>query len=430
HTGDALFDGTLEPVVKIALEGAGFITAYDRTQMRNLGLPPVAGKLDETAARQIAVAQGLGVVLSGSLDKQGNGYSLSLKATQSVTGNVIQTAEESASGKDQVLFATTKLAGTVRTALGDDTSESAQRFAMETLTATSLEAVHEYATAMEALANGKQEDALKSFSKAVEVDKDFGLSYAGMAIASRNLGRQQDAEDYIKLALGHMDRMTERERYRTWGSYYLTLGDQQKCVEQYTSLIGHFPSDAAAYNNLALCSSQLRNFAKAVEQARQAAAILPKRVVYRNNASLYASYGSDFQTGEREARAAEALDPSFDTRFIALAFAELGQGQAVQAIETYQKLEKVSKTAASRAAMGLADVALYEGRFKDAAQILDQGATADLAAKSNDRAATKLAVLGFVRLLQGQKDQAVAAAESALSSSKIVKIRYFAGAIF
>ena len=29
HTGDPLFDGTLEPVVKMALEGAAFITAYD-----------------------------------------------------------------------------------------------------------------------------------------------------------------------------------------------------------------------------------------------------------------------------------------------------------------------------------------------------------------------------------------------------------------
>src|SRR5438093_13233875 len=77
HTGDALFDGTLEPVVKLALEGAGFITAYDRRQMPALGLKPVSGRLDELAARQIAVSQGLGVVISGSLDAQGDSYALS-----------------------------------------------------------------------------------------------------------------------------------------------------------------------------------------------------------------------------------------------------------------------------------------------------------------------------------------------------------------
>src|SRR5262249_46802122 len=47
HTGDAIFDGTLEPMVKLGLEGAGFITAYDRTQLTGLGAKKVAGRLDE-----------------------------------------------------------------------------------------------------------------------------------------------------------------------------------------------------------------------------------------------------------------------------------------------------------------------------------------------------------------------------------------------
>jgi tetratricopeptide (TPR) repeat protein/predicted Ser/Thr protein kinase len=430
NTGNPVFDGTLEPVVKIALEGAGFITAYDRTQVRNLGLQAVSGRLDERAARQIAVGQGLGVVVTGSLESRDGGYRLSIKATQAVTGNVIGTAEDTASNNDQILSATTKLASAVRKALGDDTSESAQRFAMETLTATSLEAVHEYATAMDELSNGKHQDALRSFAKAVEIDQNFGLAYAGMAIASRNLGQQQDAEKYIQLALGHMDRMTERERYRIRGSYYLTLSDQQKCVEEYGSLISRFPSDAAAHNNLALCWTQLRNIPRALEQVRQAAAILSKRPLYRFNISVYASYGSDFQTGEREARALLELDPSYPTGPNALAFAQLGQGQLAQAAETYQKLEKTGKLGASSARSGLADLALYEGRFEDAVRILEQGAAEDVAAQYSDRAAAKFAALAYTRLLQGQKGPAVAAAESALAASKNFKIRFLAGRVF
>jgi len=93
--------------------------------------------------------------------------------------------------------------------------------------------VHEYATAREALASGRFEDALKSFSKAIDVDSNFGVAYSGMAIAAEALGQQQDAEKYIKLALGHLDRMTERERYWTRSSYYLLLGNQEKCVDEY-----------------------------------------------------------------------------------------------------------------------------------------------------------------------------------------------------
>ena len=50
-------------------------------------------KLDEMAAREIAVKQGVGVVVSGSFDRQGNGYRISVRAVQAVTGNVIASAQ-------------------------------------------------------------------------------------------------------------------------------------------------------------------------------------------------------------------------------------------------------------------------------------------------------------------------------------------------
>jgi eukaryotic-like serine/threonine-protein kinase len=427
HTGDSVFDSTLEPVVKLALEGAGFINAYDRRQVANLGLPPVAGRLDETEARKIAVGQGLGFVVSGSLDQNGDGYVVSIKATEAVTGNMIGSAEEQASSKEQVLYATAKLAGTVRTALGDETSDSTQRFAMETLTATSLEAIHEYATAMDALSSGKHGDALKNFISAVDVDPNFGLAYAGMAVASRNLGQQQDAEKYIKLALERIDRMTEREKYRTRAYYYSLFGNRQKCVEEYGTLINRFPSDAAAHNNLANCLTQLRDIPKAIEVIRQAMAILPKRALYRNNLALYSSYASDFPTAEREARTAQEMNPSYTTNFVANAFAQLGQGQVTQARETYQKLGQID---GSFAQTGLGDVALYEGRFADAARIFEQGAAADLTAKYPDRAAVKFVGLAYTRLLQAQNQQAIAAAEKAIANSQAIKIRSLSGLIF
>jgi tetratricopeptide (TPR) repeat protein/tRNA A-37 threonylcarbamoyl transferase component Bud32 len=430
HTGELVFDGTLEPVIKITLEGAGFITAYDRTQARNLGLPPIADKLDEPGARQIAIGQGLNVVVSGSLERQGAIYSLSMKATQAVTGNTIRTAQETAPKKEDVLLAATKLAGILRKALGDDAPESALRFAGETFTATSLEAIHEYATAVEALGNAKYEDALRSFSKAANMDQKFGMAYVGMAAASRNLGQQQDAEKYVKLALEHVDGMTERERYRTRASYYNILGDQRKCIEEYGTLISKFPADVAAHNNLAYCWTQLRNMTRALEEMRAAAAILPKRLIYRWNLSLYASYGSDFMTGEREARALQSLDSSSPLGLSALAFAQMGQGQSMQAAATYQELEKIGKVNASDGRAGQADVAIYEGRFGEAIHTLEQGAADDLTAKYPDKAASKFAALAYTRLLLNQKDPAMAAAERALMASKIVKIRFLAGRIF
>jgi eukaryotic-like serine/threonine-protein kinase len=426
-TNDPSFERTLEPMLKLALEGAGFISAFDRSGVtRTLGVRPPE-QLDERAAQELAVKQGLGVVLSGALERSGNGYALSVAATESVTGNVITKASARASGKDQVLAATTTLALAVRKALGDETSESAQRFATQTFSATSLEVVRAYAAAAEALSKGKSDEALRNFANSVALDANFGLGYAGMAIASRNLDKQQDAEKYIKEAVRHLDGMTERERFRTRGLFYYLTADYQQCVKEYGDLIARYAADAPARNNLALCLTHLRDLPKALGEMRQVIRILPKRALYRENLALYAAYSGDAQTAAEEARGLPASDWLGQ---LALAFSQLLQSQIPQAAETYRRLGAIDEQGASYAASGLGDLALYEGRLADAEKILTDGAAVDAAAKENDRAASKLAALAWAHALRQQRAAAIAAADRALANSQVPKIRLLAARAF
>ena len=428
HTGDAVFDGALEPMLRMALEGAGFISAYSRSSLPvKLDAP---GKLDEATALRVAVGQGLGVVVSGALDRQGSGYALSAKVIRSVTGETIATVEAGASNKNQILYAVTKLASGIRKALGDDTSESAQRFATETLTATSLEAVHEYAAAMESLSSGNFAQARGRFSKAVDLDPKFGLAYAGMASASRSLGQNQDADKYIKLAIANIDGMTERERYRTRALYYVLAGDQQKCVEEYSALLTRYSSDVGSHNNLGVCYSYLRNVPKAIEEMNRAVEVLPKRPIYRFNLALYRAYAGNFPEAEKEVGSALAMNPSYAKGYLTLAYAKLGEGKLAEAAGAYQKLRSLNATGASLAAAGLADLAVYQGRFEEAIGILEAGARDDLAADRSDAAADKLVALAQAQAQRGRNAAAIAALNQALSSSGAVKIRFLAARTF
>ena len=112
---------------------------------------------------------------------------------------------------------------------------------------------------MEALSRSQFNEALQAFSETRPLDPKFGLAYAGMAIASSNMGRQQDAEKYVKQAIALVDGMTERERYRTRGMFYFITNDYQPCVKEYGDLIAKYSADAAARNNRALCLSKLRD---------------------------------------------------------------------------------------------------------------------------------------------------------------------------
>ena len=427
-TSDPALDRSIEPILKLALEEAGFISAHDRTQIaRNLGVQPPA-VLDEAAARAIAVQQGLGVVISGSVARRGSSFVLSIKAIEAVTGNVIATDQDSVSNREQVLGAAAQLAATVREALGDETSDSAQRFAQETLSTTSLDVVRRYAAAIEANAAGRFDDARQNFSAAVALDPDFGLAYAGMAMMSRNLGQQQDAERYAKEAVRHLDRMTERERYRTRGLSFMVTGDSQSCVKEYGDLIARYAADAAAHNNLALCYTYLRNMRAAIGGMQRVVAILPKRALYRVNLGLYAAYGGDFPTAQREAQVAQDLGSPLG--LLPLAFSQLGLGQLSQAAGTYRQLAAVGAAGASYAASGLADLALYEGRLADAERAFAEGAAADLASKDADRAASKLAGIAAARLARGRHAAAVAAAKESLVNGQSDKIRFLAARTF
>ena len=431
HTGDPIFDDTLEPMFNVALEGARFVNAYNRGEARKVAakLPNPTDRLDEQSARLVAVRQGIGTVITGSLSRRGDGYKLSVEALDAQTGNTIANAETTAANKDAVLLAVPALAAPVRKALGDSTPESLQlEAARGTFTAASLEVVHQYGVAMEQQFAGKMEDAFRSFSKAAELDPNFARAYAGMAGTSGNLNRPQDAEKYFKLALAHVDRMTERERYRTRAVYYRKIGNLQKCVEENSELVKQYPADNLGHLNLANCYSDLRNMPKALEEERRAVEISPKAAMQRRNLALIAAYAGDVQTAEREAQAALQLNPAYEKAYLPLAYAQILQGQLPQAADTYRRLEKVSRLGASFATSGLADIAFYEGRFSDAVRTLEEGAAADLSGP-NLLAAEKVTALAYVQLSRGQKKLAVDAAERAQTSKK-ANIRFLAARVF
>ena len=425
RTGDAIFDGTLEPVLRLALEGAGFISAYNRSNLPARLEPGT--QFDEPAAMKLAVSQGLGVVVAGSLEQKGSSYVISVKVVRAITGAIVTTANVTAGNKGEVLSAVGKLAGSIRTALGDDTSEAAQRFATDTLTATSLEAVHAYASAMDVLSSGRFDEARQHFRKATELDPKFGLAWAGMASVSRSLGDDQQAEKYIQLAYANIDSMTERERYRTRGLYFVLTGDQQKCVEEYSALIARYASDVGAHNNLGVCYSHLRNIPKAAEEMQKATEILPKRAIYRFNLALYRAYAGDFAEAEKEVRTAQQLNPKYEKGYLTLAFAQLGQGRLEDAAKSYDAMAALSARAASLAVSARADLAVYQGRFNDAVNLLQTGAKDDLANNRSDAAADKFNALAYTHLAANRRPAALAAVQQALAAGKSVKTRFLAG---
>jgi serine/threonine protein kinase/Flp pilus assembly protein TadD len=429
HTGDSVLDDTLEPMLGVALEGASFINSYSRGDARKLArkLPNPTDKLDEQSARLVAVSQGVNAVITGNISTRDNQYDISAIAVDALSGNVLAKADVTVTNKQEILSDLPRLAAPIRKALGDTTPPSIQFEKVSGgFTAASMEAVHQDAIGVEQQFAGKFQEAFDSFQKAAELDPKFARAYTGMAAMAQNLGRSGDAVKYMKMAMEHVDRMTERERYRNRGLYYLTTGNWQTCVQEYTQLITQYPADRVGQNNLATCYTQLRNAPKAVEAAKHAVEIVPQGVGQRLNLAFINAFAGDFASSETEARAALKISPSAAQGYLVLAEAQLGEGQLENVAESYHQLEKYGRLGLSTAGAGLADLAAYQGKYAEAARILGQGAADDVAAKMTDNAARKYAALGNMEELQGHHAAALSDIGKALVNSPSIQIKFLA----
>lgn len=363
NTGNPLLNGTLEPVVSAVLEGASFVTAYNRGQARK-ELASLLGNatLDENSARLVAQREGVGVVVSGSIRRDGTKYVVAARALDARTGRVIDEERATASTPNQLNAAAGRIAAGFRKALGDAAPRSAQLAAAETFSSQSLEASQQYALAQELQWKGKWDEALKAYSRSTELDPALGRAYAGMAVILANMSRRQDAEKYFRLAMSHIDGMTDREKYRTRGAYYLMERDYDKAIEQFKALEKQYPSDSAGIANLALSYFYQRNMPAALEEGRRAVAIYPDNLLQLSNVGLFAMYAGDFETAIQESQKLLKLNPAFEKAYICLGISQLAQGGQSAAAETYRKLAPLSAWGASASATGLADLALYRGR--------------------------------------------------------------------
>ncbi len=249
NTDGAVLPDVAEQALGLAMERASFVNLYPRDEARKLLAQLSPGKtLDLQQARLLAQREGIKLVLAGSVEKNGNGYAITVNSIDPVPGKTLATANATAASKDRVLEAV-NIAGTyVRASLGDRSATAGSETAQETFTSSSLEAANTYWHAQDLLNNSKYEEAAPLFQRATELDPSFARAYASWAVASYYLGRRDETERLYKRAFSLVGKMTEREKYRTYGTYYLTVArSYDGAIQNYTKLIDLYPADRVAH---------------------------------------------------------------------------------------------------------------------------------------------------------------------------------------
>lgn len=420
-TGDSSFEGAFEQVFGIGLEGAAFIKMYDRAQARTLLNemdPEAKGKIKADAAQLLCSREGINVVIAATIEPSGSGYVFNARALDPLSYLSLAEKSKSIPTKAEVFKAADSLVAELREELGRIPAETVQALSMETFTAASLEAMKIYVHAQDLVLAGKEDEAIKEYQRAIEKDPQMGRAYAGLALLYRNRGQDEEANKYYEKAMALIDQMTDREKFRTRGGYYFLNRNAKKAVEEYSALIRQFPMDSAAHTNLPLAYFYNREMQKAFEEGQKAAEFAPRNILPRSNLVWYAIGLGKFDVAEREYQEVMKMNPEFFDALVPLALIQLAQDRPRETEKTYVELSTKDARLASMAAIGLADLALYEGRLNDAQKVLDAGIAADLKNQFEDEASLKSVMRAETFLAQGKVEATVSGVDRLAASSK------------
>jgi tetratricopeptide (TPR) repeat protein len=419
QTKDRIFDGSVEEALTIGMEGASFISSYNRTRALDIANKLNSGdKLSEERARLVAVREGINLVLSGSISKEANEYLLKLRAVDPRNGEIVSDVEAVAEGKLEVLQAVGSLATQVREDFGDVGSDV--EGAIETFTTASLEAMQFYSQAQSEAMAGNLEVAAELYEKATLEDDQFGRAYSGWALVEFQRGRTEQAEHLWETTLTHLQGMTDREKFRTMGIYYTRVSrNYTKAIENYEQLVEAYPADVAGRSNLAVSYFMNRQFEQAFQAGQAVAELYPNQTTLQSNHALYAMYAGDFQAAEQVATALAANEESYYKVHLPIAVAHLEDGDYEKALASYARMKARGDRGQSLSYMGMADVELMRGDFTTAVSLLEEGIEFDDSTGSAYQKNSKSVSLANAYAQMGEAEKAIEALNSVSASTSL-----------
>ena len=278
-TGDAVFDDTLKKALEVDLLQSPYLNVLSEQRVRNtlamMGKSPDV-RVTPAIGREVCQRQGGKALLVGSIASLGSQYVISLDAIQASTGDTLAQVQAQTSRKEEVLGALDKAASQLREKLGESLA-SVRKFdkPLQEATTSSLEALKSF-TLGDIKHNALDEFvAIPYYKHAIELDPDFAMAYARLAVIYNNLDEVVAADEYRRKAFELKDRASERERFYISSMYYSRGGQIEKGIASYELYQQEFPHDYPAHSNLAAEYNVLGLFEKSLPNAEKLIALDP-----------------------------------------------------------------------------------------------------------------------------------------------------------
>jgi eukaryotic-like serine/threonine-protein kinase len=292
-TSEPVFDGTLKQALAVDLEQSPFLNILSDSKtaetLKLMGRDPTEHITSEIG-RELCQRSGSKAMIDGAISRLGNQYVVVLNAVACDNGDNIAKERAESTTKEGVLKALDTSAAALRARLGESLA-SIQKFAVPVeATTPSLEALKSYSIGIVTGRTKGDSEAVPFMKRAIELDPNFAMAYAGLGIEYSNLGQAGLAAEYARKAYSLRDHVSDRESYRISAFYFqYVTGEIDKAVEAYELWAKSYPRDMIPHGNVGSLYSSLGEYDKAIAETEAAQRLEPTITDYANLATDYLS---------------------------------------------------------------------------------------------------------------------------------------------
>jgi tetratricopeptide (TPR) repeat protein len=432
NTDDPLLGEVATAAFRIDFSQSPIVTVVDAASVdqvlvrmqRDPGQP-----LGQDLAREVAIREGVKAVVTGEITPVANRFVLAAELITAQDGQVLYAHRETANDSTEIIRAIDQLSKKLRERIGESLKTIRANERLDRVTTPSLEALRQYSMAVRASEQFDNERAIALLEEAVASDTAFAMAWRKLGVVLGNIGRDRARQvEALTNAYKHRDRLTDRERYMTLGSYHTSVTrEPERAIAAYQSLLEVYPNDSWAMNNLAILYLNARDyrgadrlFSGAIELDSAGGALY-----YGNFISTRVALG-DFGGAELALQRFTERFPEHPTAAFSaagLASAQFDYDAAEQYMLDFREVQRASEFWQLGTAFRLAQIAEVQGRLGRAQQYIG-----DAMAAAETQGQPSLYIGGAVRLafhdavLRGRPDAALRRIDEALQRHPLESI--------
>jgi serine/threonine protein kinase len=375
--------------------------------LRNMGREP-GQSLDAKTAREVALREGVPLVLFGNLSQLGDSLVLNLRLEELGTHTVFSrnawTYSTTAASKNLLPEAVHQATRWLRSLIGETAGElaAADRLPQD-ITTSSWEALAFYADAERAKAQSDSTKAIAFLKDALRKDPEFALAYMRLGDILMSLGRRREGLENWQLAVAKakQGRLSRREEMRIRGSYAGDIKDYPAEEAAFTEMKAEYPYDYLASFYLANALRWQNRLGESVSNLTDAVHLMPSVSAIHTNLAgdyLLLQHAAEAEKEIAQLRSMGLGDQAAHYEGLLLFQQDDGAGAEKAFME-----EKSSKdiAASSRGAAFLAALFAEQSRYLEAIDELTAAIKRDEEDGRSDAAADKRTSLAAIQFKLG-----------------------------